>query len=85
MPIYNQGTIKEMMRQRIWETDFNNKLGYFLCRMTGKTHFDEAVTCFQNYDRKGPMVSLNGCLMLFIGGFKAATEYKEDIYSFLNS
>lgn len=79
------GIIKEMMQQRVRGTDFNNKLGYFLCRMTGKTQFDEAVACFQNYDRIGPMVSLNGCLMLFIGGFKAATEYKENIYSFLNS
>lgn len=79
------GVIKEMMRKWVYEADFNNELGYFLCRMTGKTQFDEAVMCFQDYDRTGPMVSLNGCLMLFIGGFKAATEYKEDIYSFLNS
>ena len=27
---------------------------------------------FRHHDRKGPMVSNNGCLMLFIGGFKAA-------------
>ena len=53
--------------------------------MTGKTQFEEAVACFRNYDITGPMISQNGCLMLFIGGFKAATEYKDDIYSFLNS
>ena len=37
------------------------------------------------YDRKGPMVPKNGCLMLFIGGFKAASEYRDEIYGFLNS
>ena len=79
------GCIKSMMQQRVRDTDFNKELGYFLCRMTGKTQFDEAVTCFKNYDRIGPMVSLNGCLMLFIGGFKAAVGYKDKIYDFLNS
>jgi hypothetical protein len=79
------GCIKSMMQQRVRDTDFNKELGYFLCRMTGKTQFDEAVTCFKNYDRIGPMVSLNGCLMLFIGGFKAAAGYKDKIYDFLNS
>lgn len=78
------GFVKEMMKQRSYD-DFNNELGYFLCRMTGKTHFEEALSCFRTYDRVGPMVSENGCLMLFIGGFKAASAYKDEIYGFLNS
>ena len=40
---------------------------------------------FRHHDRKGPMVSNNGCLMLFIDGFKAASKYRDDIYGFLNS
>lgn len=79
------GYMRELMKQRMYDADFNNQLGYFLCRMTGKTHFDEALNSFKNYDRKGPMVSNNGCLMLFIGGFKAASQYRDDIYGFLNS
>lgn len=77
--------VREMMKQRMWDSDFNNQLGYFLCRMSGVTSFEEVAASFRNYDRQGPMVSNNGCLMLFIGGFKAATEYKDQIYSFLNS
>lgn len=79
------GYIKAMMQIHVKDPDFSRGLGAFLCRMTGKTQFEEAVACFRNYDRTGPMISQNGCLMLFIGGFKAATEYKDDIYSFLNS
>lgn len=77
--------VREMMTQRMYDDDFNNELGYFLCRMTGKTHFDDALSSFENYDRQGPMVSKNGCMMLFIGGFKAASAYKDEIYGFLNS
>lgn len=47
--------------------------------------FETAIRSFKYYDRKGPMVSKNGCLMLFIGGFKAASDYRDEIYGFLNS
>lgn len=79
------GFVKNMMKHRSYDDDFNNELGYFLCRMTGKTHFEEALNCFRRYDRVGPMISENGCLMLFIGGFKAASNYRDEIYGFLNS
>ena len=77
--------VKEMMKNRMWDADFNNDLGYFLCRMSGVTSFEEVADSFINYDRNGPMVSKNGCLMLFIGGFKSAAAYNEQIYAFLNS
>lgn len=77
--------ICEMMKQKFWDDGINQGLGYFLCYMTGNPDFESAVGSFKNYDRKGPMVSSNGCLMLFIGGFKAAAEYREKIYDFLNS
>lgn len=51
----------------------------------GETMFETAIRSFKYYDRKGPMVSKNGCLMLFIGGFKAASDYRDEIYGFLNS
>lgn len=57
----------------------------FLCRMTGKTDFESAIRSFKHYDHKTPMISQNGCLMLFVGGFKAASAYKDVIYGFLNS
>ena len=90
--IYNQvsekdrgADIKESLIQRTYDDDFSNTLGVFLCRLTGKPDFRAAVSNFKSYDREGPMVSKNGCLMLFIGGFKAASEYKDEIYRFLNS
>lgn len=79
------GLVKEMMKQRVYDSNFNNQLGFFLCRMTGNTRFEEAVSCFTNYDPQAPMISNNGCLMLFIGGFRAASEYRKEIYDFLNS
>ena len=79
------GLVRDMMVQKVWGNEIGDGLGFFLCRMTGKTDFESAVRSFKNYDRKGPMVSENGCLMLFIGGFKAATAYKDEIYGFLNS
>lgn len=84
-PEEKEGFLREMMKQRMWDAYFNNQLGYFLCRMSGVTSFEEVAGSFRNYDRSGPMVSTNGCLMLFIGGFKAAVEHKEEIYAFLNS
>ena len=80
-----QGLIKEYMKFYTYEDNINHELFKFLCRMTGKTQFDEVMKSFKSYDRSGPMVSTNGCLMLFIGGFKAASEHKEIIYDFLNS
>lgn len=77
--------VRDMMVQAVWGDDINDGLGYFLCRMTGETDFESATRSFRRYSRKGPMVSKNGCLMLFIGGFKAASEYRDDIYGFLNS
>ena len=78
-------SVKDWMVQKVWSNEIGKGLGFFLCRMTGETDFESAVRSFKNYDRKGPMVSENGCLMLFIGGFKAASVYKEEIYRFLNS
>ena len=78
-------SVKDWMVQKVWSDEIGKGLGFFLCRMTGETDFKSAVRSFKNYDRKGPMVSENGCLMLFIGGFKAATAYKDEIYRFLNS
>lgn len=80
-----QGFIKEMMEQCAYSDRFNHNMGYFLCRMTGETNTYGAIASFQNYDREAPMLSKNGCVMLFIGGFKAASQYKEAIYTFLNS
>ena len=80
-----QGLIKENMKFYTYEDNINHELFKFLCRMTGKTQFEEVMKSFKSYDRSGPMVSTNGCLMLFIGGFKAASEHKEIIYDFLNS
>ena len=77
--------IKAVLRDNVWGNKINDGLGYFLCRMTGATDFERAVDSFRSYDRKGPMVSENGCLMLFIGGFRAAAEYRGEIYGFLNS
>ena len=77
--------IKTMMRQYAYNNKVNNELIHFLCRMTGRMSLYNVVQCFRNYDLTGPMVSDNGCLMLFIGGFKAAAEYKDEIYGFLNS
>ena len=77
--------IKEMMAAKVHGNEVGDGLGYFLCRMTGETMFETAIRSFKYYDRKGPMVSKNGCLMLFIGGFKAASKYRDDIYGFLNS
>ncbi len=79
-----QSFIKDMMVQRVEDDDFNHNMGYFLCRMTGKTSTYEAVASFRDYSRNAPMISKNECLMMFIGGFKAATQYKKDIYEFLN-
>jgi hypothetical protein len=80
-----EGLIKDNMKFCTYEDNFNHELSEFLCRMTGKTILEDAVKSFKSYDRSGPMVSTNGCLMLFIGGFKAASEHKEIIYDFLNS
>ena len=77
--------LRELMKQRTYDEDFSHSMGEFLCRMTGQSDTYNAVGDFLNYDRKGPMISNNGCLMLFIGGFRAASDYKTDIYSFLNS
>ena len=77
--------IKAVLRDNVWGNKINDGLGYFLCRMTGTTDFERAVDSFKSYDRKGPMVSENGCLMLFVGGFKAAADYRGEIYGFLNS
>ena len=63
----------------------NKERSDFLCRMTGKSAAGFAVESFVNYDNVGPMVSENGCLMMFIGGFKAASTYRREIYEFLNS
>lgn len=79
------GLVKDLMVQKVWGNEICDGLGIFLCRMTGKSVFEGAVRSFGNYDRKGPMVSQNGCLMLFIGGFKAASNYRDEIYGFLNS
>ena len=39
---------------------------------------------FDQLSLSGPMVSDNGCLMLFIGGFRAAIEkHGEEIITFL--
>ena len=84
-PDDRQELIKEMMVQRVADDDFNHRMGYFLCRMTGETSTYEAAASFKNFSRTAPMVSNNGCLMLFIGGFKAASVYMEEIYGFLNS
>ena len=75
--------VRDCMVQKAY--GFSNALGTFLCRMTGESEFKNAVLSFKSFDRTGPMVSKNGCLMLFIGGFKAATEHKDKIYAFLNS
>lgn len=77
--------IRDMMRQKTYDADFGNERGDFLCRITGKSQYDAAVSCFKNYDMTGPMISTNGCLMLFIGGFKSASLHKDEIYAFLNS
>ena len=77
--------VRDMMIQKVWGREINDALGTFLCRMTGETSFEDAVSSFKSYEHKGPMVSKNGCLMLFIGGFKAASEYRDKIYGFLNS
>lgn len=77
--------VKELMTVKVHGNEIGNGLGIFLCRMTGKTTFETAIRSFNHYDRKGPMVSSNGCLMLFIGGFKAASDYRNEIYGFLNS
>ena len=74
-----------IMAQKAHDNEISDGLGTFLCRMTGETDFESAIHSFRHHDRKGPMVSNNGCLMLFIGGFKAASEYRDDIYGFLNS
>lgn len=79
------GLVKDLMVQKVWGNEICDGLGIFLCRMTGKSDFEGAVRSFGNFDRKGPMVSQNGCLMLFIGGFKAASNYRDEIYGFLNS
>lgn len=75
--------LSHLMEHMTWES--GDDLAIFLCRMTGKSSFPEAVHSFTCYDRTGPMISDNGCLMLFIGGFKAASVHKEKIYSFLDS
>lgn len=77
--------VKEMMIQKVLGDEIRDALGTFMCRMTGTGDFREAVDSFDHYDRKGPMVSQNGCLMLFIGGFKEASAYKNEIYRFFNS
>ena len=77
--------VKEMMIQKVLGDEISDSLGTFLCRMTGSGDFREAISSFVNYDRTGPMISNNGCLMLFIGGFKKASVYKNEIYEFLNS
>lgn len=77
--------VESLMADKVHINEISDGLGTFLCRMTGETEFGDAISSFEHYDHKGPMVSNNGCLMLFIGGFKAATQYKNDIYNFLNS
>lgn len=77
--------VKEMMAAKLHGNEIGDGLGIFLCRMTGKTDFESAIRSFTHYDRKAPMISENGCLMLFICGFKAASAYKDEIYEFLNS
>lgn len=77
--------VRNMMVKEIIGNKISNDLAVFLCRMTGKSAARFAVESFANYDNVGPMVSENGCLMLFIGGFKAASAYRREIYEFLNS
>ena len=77
--------VKEMMSAKLHGNEIGDGLGIFLCTMTGKTDFESAIRSFRHYDRKAPMISENGCLMLFIGGFKAASAFKDEIYGFLNS
>lgn len=77
--------VRYCMSQKVKGFEINDGVGTFLCRMTGETDFDNAVCSFKHFDRKGPMVSKNGCLMLLIGGFKMASKYKDEIYGFLNS
>lgn len=77
--------VDAIMVQKVHGNGISDGLGTFLCRMTGESDFESAIHSFRHHDHKGPMVSNNGCLMLFIGGFKAASEYKDDIYGFLNS
>lgn len=77
--------VKELMVAKVHGNEIGDELGMFLCRMTGETMFESALRSFKHHDRKGPMVSNNGCLMLFIGGFKTASDYRDEIYGFLNS
>ena len=73
------------MVQEIIGNKISNDLAVFLCRMTGKSAARFAMESFVYYDNVGPMVSENGCLMMFTGGFKAASTYRREIYEFLNS
>lgn len=77
--------VRDMMVQKTYDVEISDELGSFLCRMTGVADFSDAVRSFNSFDRTGPMISKNGCLMLFIGGFKEASKYRDDIYEFLNS
>ena len=77
--------VDAMMTQKVHRNEISDGLGTFLCRMTGESNFESAIHSFRHHNRQGPMVSNNGCLMLFIGGFKAAAQYRDEIYAFLNS
>lgn len=77
--------VRDWMSQKVKGFEINDGVGIFLCRMTGETEYDNAVRSFKRFDRKKPMISKNGCLMLFIGGFKTASMYRDEIYKFLNS
>lgn len=77
--------VKYRMRVHTAGASFNNELAMFLCRMTGKVDVRNAIESLKNFGFDGPMLSSNGCLMLFIGGFRAATAHKDRIYKFLTS
>lgn len=83
------GDISSLVHERmVWHSadpSFNNELAMFLCRMTGCVTTRDAIDSLTSYSFDSPMVSSNKCLMLFIGGFRAATNHREEIYSFLNS
>lgn len=77
---------RDGLRNYNWDMQINEALTHFLCRASGKNSNDQWIDDLQIEDSTGPMYSTNGCLMLFTDGFKDAAEnYKNEIYTFLNS
>lgn len=83
--VKRSGDVRDMMIPKTYDEEISDALGTFLCRMTGESDFYNAVKSFNFFDRTGPMISKNGCLMLFIGSFKEITKHRDKIYEFLNS